>query len=84
MRLRDEVLIGRREDHGKRDGLDLAGAAEPHLVVQTLEQLRRELQVLEGRRGFVHGAARRHLGSNSKSPNQPTDIETGMASEGKA
>ena len=32
MRLGYEVLVGRREDHGKRDGLDLAGASEPHLV----------------------------------------------------
>jgi hypothetical protein len=61
VRLRDEVPVWRREDHGERDGLDLAGAAEPHLVVQPLEQLGGELHVLEGHRRLIHRAARGHL-----------------------
>ena len=32
VRLGYEVLVERREDHGKRDSLDLAGTSEPHLV----------------------------------------------------
>uniref|UniRef100_A0A0A9D7J3 Uncharacterized protein n=1 Tax=Arundo donax TaxID=35708 RepID=A0A0A9D7J3_ARUDO len=41
VRLRDEVLVGRREDHWEGDRLDLTRAAEPHLIVEPLEQLRR-------------------------------------------
>jgi len=61
VRLRDEVLVGRREDHGEGDRLDLARAAEAHLVVQPLEQLGRQLQILERGGRLVHRAARSHL-----------------------
>jgi len=61
VRLRDEVLVGRREDHGQGDRLDLAWAAEPHLVVQPLEQLGRQLQILERGGRLVHRATRSHL-----------------------
>jgi hypothetical protein len=44
--------------------------------VQPLEQLGREVHVLEGRRRLVHRAARGHLES-TKTPNQATDIGAG-------
>jgi hypothetical protein len=71
VRLSDEVLVGRREYHGEGDGLDLTRAAEPHLVVQPLEQLRRQLQILERRRRLVHRAARSQLERNQININQP-------------
>jgi hypothetical protein len=71
VRLSDEVLVGRREYHGEGDGLDLTRAAESHLIVQPLEELRRELQILERRRRLVHRAARRHLEHNQININQP-------------
>lgn len=79
VRLRDEVLVGRREDHGQGDRLDLAGAAEPHLVVQPLEQLGRQLQILERGGRLVH--TRSHLERSqietTSINQQPEAIEAG-------
>ena len=75
VRLRDQVLVWRREDHGEGHRLDLTRPAEPHLVVEPLEQLRRQRQILEGRRRLVHRAARGHLSRNtSKSIGRSTKL----------
>jgi hypothetical protein len=69
--LSDEVLVGQCEYHGEGDGLDLTRATEPHLVVQPLEQLRRQLQILECRHRLVQRAARSQLECNQIDINQP-------------
>ena len=66
--LSDEILVGRSQDHREADGLDLAGALEPHLDVQTLDQLLGQIQILERHGRRVHRVPGSHLDMIPENP----------------
>ena len=73
VRLRDQVPVGRAQDHRQAYRLDLARLLKLHLHIEPLQKLRREAQVLEPRRRGVRRVARSNL-NTIQNPNRSNMI----------